>query len=424
MLLYLNTLNIYLNGLEVYRFKLYIYMIFGALDYLPVSFFTFLYHIFTVCSFNRPKIYAKQKRIHRILGYSCRSMFDTMMKYHFSKNNNLTILTTPIHHTSFRNIIEKYVKPENVYIIGINDDYNKITEIQNYDIDLCIITHLFGQDMDCSFMIDNLSNFPIKTIFIEDRVQGGTFSSKFSYNFMDISLYSTGMDKKPCGLGGGVIYIKDSDDRLNCIARVIETKVISYEQEYFWDRLLFLFKKIPTYILYNCKPFIKILIWVFKEFKLDLHKFATKYRKNNPGFQHNNYNKNPSNGTLHSINYALQEDNYTDIEKLYTVKSNYFFDKLKCPETKKRMFKWYNEKPLLTPYNSVYLNNRPKFVAYLNNLNIPVIENPTYKIFNFDHIDKNKYKKFNDSIVYLPSLSILTNNEIEILACLLTTYIE
>jgi hypothetical protein len=351
-------------------------------------------------------------------------MFDTMMKYHFSKNNNLTILTTPIHHTSFRNIIEKYVKPENVYIIGINDDYNKITEIQNYDIDLCIITHLFGQDMDCSFMIDNLSNFPIKTIFIEDRVQGGTFSSKFSYNFMDISLYSTGMDKKPCGLGGGVIYIKDSDDRLNCIARVIETKVISYEQEYFWDRLLFLFKKIPTYILYNCKPFIKILIWVFKEFKLDLHKFATKYRKNNPGFQHNNYNKNPSNGTLHSINYALQEDNYTDIEKLYTVKSNYFFDKLKCPETKKRMFKWYNEKPLLTPYNSVYLNNRPKFVAYLNNLNIPVIENPTYKIFNFDHIDKNKYKKFNDSIVYLPSLSILTNNEIEILACLLTTYIE
>ena len=79
---------------------------------------------------------------------------------------------------------------------------------------------------------------------------------------------------------------------------------------------------------------------------------------------------------------------------------------------------------MLTPYNSVYVNNRPKFVAYLNNLKIPVIENPTYKIFNFDHIDKNKYQKFNDSIVYLPSLAILTKKEISDLASLLITYIE
>ncbi len=401
-----------------------IYMIFAALDYLPVSFYNFLYHIFSAFSFNTPKTYTKHSNMHRILGYSCRSLFDTMMQYHYHKNNNLTILTTPIHHTSFRNIIEKYVKPENVYILGVNDDYNKITEIHNYDVDLCIITHLFGQDMDCSFMIDNLNKFPIKTIFIEDRVQGGSFGSKFSCNFMDISLYSTGMDKKPCGLGGGVMYIKDNTARLSCIASVIVNEVKSYEQEYFWDRLLFLLKKIPTYILYNCKPFIKILIWVFKKFNLDLHKFATKYRKKNPGFQHANYNKNPSNGTLHSINYALQKDNYTSIEKLYIEKSLYFFSKLKCPETKKRMFKWYNEKPLLTPYNSVYLNNRPKFIAYLNNLKIPVLENPTYKIFNFDHIDKNKYQKFNDSIVYLPSLAILTKKEISDLASLLITYIE
>ena len=399
-------------------------MIFAALDYLPISFYNFLYHIFSVFSFNTPKIYTKQKRMHRILGYSCRSLFDTMMQYHYYKNNNLKILTTPIHHTSFRNIIEKYVKPENVYILGINDDYNKIVEIPKYDVDLCIITHLFGQDMDCSFMIDKLDKFPTKTLFIEDRVQGGSFWSKFSYNFMDIALYSTGMDKKPCGLGGGVMYIKDKTARLNCIASVTGNKVKSYEQEYFWDRLLFLFKKIPTYMLYNCKPFIKLLIGFFKLFNLDLHKFASKYRKQNPGFQHANYNKNPSNGTLHSINYALQKDNYTSIEKLYIEKSLYFFDKLKCPTTKKRMFKWYNEKPLLTPYNSVYVNNRPKFIAYFNNLKIPVIENPTYKIFNFDHIDKDKYKKFNDSIVYLPSLAILTKKEMSDLASLLITYIE
>ena len=118
-----------------------IYMIFAALDYLPISFYNFLYHIFSAFSFNTPKTYTKQKRMHRVLGYSCRSLFDTMMQYHYSKNNNLKILTTPIHHTSFRNIIEKYVKPENVYILGINDDYNKIVEIPNYEVDLCIITH-------------------------------------------------------------------------------------------------------------------------------------------------------------------------------------------------------------------------------------------------------------------------------------------
>ena len=399
-------------------------MIFSALDYLPVTFLNFIYHIFFIFSFNRPKLYTKEKRVHKVLGYSCRSMFDSLMNYLHSKNENLTILTTPIHHTSFRNIIEKYVKPENVYILEINENYNKIKDIPNYNVDLCIITHLFGQDMDCDFILNNINNFPIKTIFIEDRVQGGSFNSKFSNEFMDISLYSTGMDKKPCGLGGGLIYIKDSSARLTCIASVIKNKVISYKQEHWWDRLLFLFKKIPTYLLYNCKPFIKILIWVFKNFNLDLHNFASKYRKKNPGFQHNNYNKNPSNGTLHSINYALQKDNYNSIEKLYTEKSLYFFSKLKCVETKRRRFKWFNGKPLLTPYNSVYVNNRPKFVAYLNNLNIPVIENPTYKIFNFEHTDKDRYKKFNDSIVYLPSLAILTNKEIETLACLLVTYIE
>ena len=32
---------------------------------------------------------------------------------------------------------------------------------------------------------------------IEDRVQGGDFDKKFSNEFIDIALYSTGMDKKP-----------------------------------------------------------------------------------------------------------------------------------------------------------------------------------------------------------------------------------
>ena len=88
------------------------------------------------------------------------------------------------------------------------------------------------------------------------------------------------------------------------------------------------------------------------------------------------------------------------------------------------MFKWYRGNELLTPYNSVFVNDRKKLIHYLNSMSMPVIENPTYKIFNFEHKDKIIYEKFNNSIVYLPSLALLTKQEITILACMLNNYID
>ena len=122
-------------------------MISAALDYLPVSFKDYLYHLVVPFNIKRPSNYLKERDVHQLMGYSCRSLFDTIMRYYSEKNNNLKILTTPIHHTSFRNIIEKYVKPENVFILDVNERYNSINGIPNYDVDLCVITHLFGQDM-------------------------------------------------------------------------------------------------------------------------------------------------------------------------------------------------------------------------------------------------------------------------------------
>ena len=40
----------------------------------------------------------------------------------------------------------------------------------------------------------------------------------------------------------------------------------------------------------------------------------------------------------------------------------------------------------------------------MNNINIPVIDNPTYKLFNFDYPTKNTDMIFNDSLVYIPTL--------------------
>jgi hypothetical protein len=110
------------------------------------------------------------------------------------------------------------------------------------------------------------------------------------------------------------------------------------------------------------------------------------------------------------------------IENLYKNKSNIFFSKL-ADNTIIKMFKWnINKTTLLTPYNTISVSDTKQFIKYFINKNIPVIENPTYKIFNFQHNDKDKYKNFNDSLVYLPSLAIMNEEEIENLAILINNY--
>ena len=92
-------------------------MIFAALDYLPVSFYSFIYHFVSIFTIKRPPIHTITKKHHKILGYSCRSMFDTLMCHQSAIKENLTILTTPIHHTSFRNIINEMTPSELAYVI-------------------------------------------------------------------------------------------------------------------------------------------------------------------------------------------------------------------------------------------------------------------------------------------------------------------
>ena len=90
--------------------------------------------------------------------------------FYVKKNDNLTIVTTPIHHTSYRNIIEKFVKPENIHIIKMNKNYNKIENLPGVDkCDVVIITHLFGQDL----ILEDFTDFKNKhnCLFVEDRVQ-------------------------------------------------------------------------------------------------------------------------------------------------------------------------------------------------------------------------------------------------------------
>ncbi len=399
-------------------------MIRSAVDYIPLSYIGFMGALIDCFNPYRPKPYIIYSNANAILGYSCRSLFDTIMNYYKTEKKTLRILTTPIHHTSFRNIIEKYVKPENIHILEMNDEFNEIISIpkdindEPITVDLCIISHMFGQDLKMDTLYEYKLKNP-KCIMIEDRVQGGDFDKKFSNEFIDIALYSTGMDKKPCGLGGGFINIRNDFDGNVSLKNYVLNMVRNYPQQYFYHRFIELIKKIPTILLYNSKITIGSILNIFSLFKINLHKFVSKYRKTNPGFQHNNYNKNPSNGTLISMHKSLNR--VYDIEHNYYTVTNKFFKALN-KDIKIKYFPWVKKDYLLTPYNTISVENREEFIDFLNKSNIPVLENPTWKIFNFDYKNSEKYKKFNDSLVYIPSLPIMTDEEINYLVCKVTDY--
>ena len=74
-------------------------------------------------------------------------------------------------------LIELFFDKEDITILPLNENYNKIevtNDILSKNYDLCVITHLFGQDLDTSELY-KLKKNNSNCIFIEDRVQGGSF---------------------------------------------------------------------------------------------------------------------------------------------------------------------------------------------------------------------------------------------------------
>lgn len=387
-------------------------MIYAAPDYLPISrneFIKSFINLFSTKiypSYEYSYDYITNKKIDnyiKIYGYSCRTLFETFMSL---MPENMIVATTPLHHTSYRNIIEKYVKRENIILLEMNENYNKIVNVKdvlkNIDCDLIIVTHLFGQDLD----IDELKEYKIENnniLFVEDRVQGGSLCNKFSDNIFDISFYSCGMDKRPVALGGGFVYMKQYNYELVNLKNNILEKISMYPEETRFERFFSLIKKIPTYILYNNKTFIKIFMNILRLFCYNFNDFAIYYRNKNPGFIHDNYLKRPSKALMKSMHD--NKFNYCNIEKLYESKFTEFSkiigDKIY------KYIPMYKEKPLLTPYNTFLLINN----NLLNNISKFVyIQNPTYKTFSFD---KSNNIEFCNNLYYMPSLSIMNKNEME-----------
>jgi hypothetical protein len=67
----------------------------------------------------------------------------------------------------------------------------------------------------------------------------------------------------------------------------------------------------------------------------------------------------------------------------------------------------------LTPYNTIFIevNKINEFMHYMEKLNVCVVKNPTYKIFDHDYDNKIKDETFNNSLLYIPSLGNMTDME-------------
>ncbi|MHA1521741.1 MAG: hypothetical protein ACTSRK_16295 [Promethearchaeota archaeon] len=386
----------------------------AAPDYLALSSHEFIHHFANLFETKESKMCFYYPTNTKLLGYSCRSLLEICMQFYSKKE--IVVATTPLNHTSFRNIIEKYVKLKNIRIIPFNRNYNALGKLPVLEkCDVVIITHLFGQDLD----LDSLIEFKKKhnCVILEDRVQGGTLYMKFSHEVVDISLYSMAMDKRPIALGGGVAYIKNQHQE--CI-RMVERTVMTLPREKARDRLVELIKKIPTFLLYNRRTFLFLFINVVRLLhrynkKISILRITQSYRKSNPGFSHNDYMLKPCPGLLKSMHENLF--NYRKMENIYE-KQHKKFMKYFSSHLTAYFFPWYRKTGALTPYNTILIEDHLvlPFLDFFNHHHISVIANPTYKMFNITYDSIAKDQKFNDGIVYLPSHANMNEEEMEYLS--------
>lgn len=376
-------------------------------DAIPLSLTSFLYNFYSAFFswnyFSNLKLLEESDEYYTVYGYSCRSLFDIILSLLHKEDINYAI--TPIHHTSFKLIIERNIQNENIKIMDLNEKYNEIQKIDFTDINIVIITHLFGQDFDLNYITEQKKKHNF--IVLEDRVQGGSVNKPFSHDCVDISFYSMGMDKRPVALGGGFVNIR-KDLKVLCHSTV--SSINNMKQESNIQRLFTLTKKIPTYLLYNYSSVFYYSSCILNIFNINMCKAINGYRKANPGFDHNDYLLKPSYSLLKSMKNNKQ--NYKNIEILLQTKYNRFYQSIN--KTRKDVLVPWTKDTTLTMYNTVYvpLDEDVTFQINLMKNNIPFINNPTWKVLS---IAPTKYLDFCNRIYYLPCLYHMNNKEMNIL---------
>jgi hypothetical protein len=363
-----------------------------------------------------------QKGYRTIYGYCCRQLFKSFIENFKNNNQNkeLNIAVSPIHHTSFRDIIETNFKTKNINILDIDDNYQKISipeDKKHLNFDLIVITHLWGRYLN----IDNIIKNKKDSLLVEDVVLAGEYQYEFD-NGSDMLFHSCGMDKRPSSLFGAYVHIKDTHPQLieQMVSSVSSLSLPSRSET---------FKKIKDscllYLLYNCRPIQNITKLFIRLFGLKLSDFTQQIRKSKPGFEHSKYMKCPSK-LMVQTNKSIYGSQVTS-ELLFINKNKLFLEQFSTREIIK-YFKWHyypryntrsnsiyidsfdNTKSCL-PYNIIYIDKQyqQKFIDYFDSINTATIKNPTYKTFK--HANESIHL-FLDNLYYLPCVYNMKESEI------------
>ena len=385
-----------------YNFKNGIYSVPGSIQFNMPYLIKYLLVLF--CNkYPKTLVYDKINGYKRIYGYSCRQLFETYIKIRTSKNKNLNIAVTPIHHTSFRNIIEKYFSEERIFILDLDKYYEKVLVPEKYNdinFDIILVSHVWGYNLDLS----QLEKYRGKSFLIEDSVLGCEYFSK-TVTDSDMYFHSCGMDKRPSSLFGGYVDVKDihKDDLQDFSESVSKLPIVSFNDKYKKIRDVFM-----LFCIYNIRFIqqnIKLLCYLFNYKLSDVSHYI---RKSKPGFQHDNYMKCPN---QYMVDEMISVDkNVTNTEKVFKMK-NANFKSLFSSNVIQNYFPWkFNVKQSTLPYNPILIKseNQESFLKFFNQLSIPVLKNPTY--VTFEHSGP-RYKEFLDNIFYLPNLYTMDYNE-------------
>ena len=367
-------------------------------------------------------IESHQKGYKTIYGYCCRQLFNTFITNFISNNQNkeLNIAVSPIHHTSFRDIIEANFNSKNIHILDIDDNYQRLTIPNNkkhIDFDLIVITHLWGKYLNINDIIKNKRN----SLIVEDVVLAGEYQYEFN-NDSDLLFHSCGMDKRPSSLFGAYVHIKDTHYQL------IKQMVISVFSLNLPSRNEIL-KKINDscllHLIYNCRPIQNITKLLIKLFGIKISNFTQQIRKSKPGFEHSKYMKCPSTLMLQTNKSIYGSEVKTEL--LFIGKNKLFLEQFSTQEIIK-YFKWHYYPRYNTRSNSIYIDSfentrsclpyniihidkkyQQNFINYFDSINTTTIKNPTYKTFK--HADESIHT-FLDNLYYLPCVYNMRENDI------------
>ena len=296
---------------------------------------------------------------------------------------------------------------------------------------MCIITHIIGFDFDIS-LIEKHKKQHTHLIVLEDRCQGGSLQKPFSSDCVDIALYSTGMDKRPIALGGGfAIFRAGNDDRKGAAPRAKQRLVLSklYKQvcadldslpvERCSSRILDICSKLPTYFIYNCRPFLCVRLHTLTFCKTHfgfpgLCDLAFRYRKTNPGFSHDGFMLRPSNGLL--ISMKTHMSSYESIESLIIIVFSEFTSAM-GNDIARLFMPWYQGQVSLSIYNAVFVHPHLVcvFVLFMEERGVTCMKNPTYDSSMLP-CSSPVGKLLIEGYVLLPYLSAMRISEVKRLA--------